>query len=211
MLNELVYKGCLWFRRIKYWAVPSTKSVIFRGIAIERDFLGKFNKLREVAASVSVASSLQRDVLIIDSHFHIVVGGSHIFPKLKDNLRCITRVCIESVLEGCRHSYCGIIVVWVEKELQDLRIRRVVFVLVDSGHELVHCTWNHTVDKESSCCFIVSKSLIIVVEPVKHHIINESLISKRRHLVDLIEIPCPNRVSIHGCLLTAEGCWISVH
>lgn len=210
MLNELVYKGCLWFRRIKYWAVPSTKSVIFRGIAIERDFLGKFNKLREIAASVSVASSLQRDVLIIDSHFHIVVGGSHIFPKLKDNLRCITRVCIESMLEGCRHSYCGIIVVWVEEELQDLRIRRIVFVLVYSGHELVHCTWNHTIDKEPSCRFIISKSLIIVVKKVKHHIVNESLICKRLHREDHIEIPRPNRVCILGCLSTAEGCWIFV-
>lgn len=71
--NELVYFCHFRLRRVENRAVFAAECVIAGGITIERDILGKFNELREVAAGVAVASSLQGHILIIDAHFNIVI------------------------------------------------------------------------------------------------------------------------------------------
>ena len=99
--NELVYFCCFWLGWIENGAVFAAECVIARGITIERDIFGKFNELGEVTAGVSVASSLQSHILIIDAHFNIVIRSSHILPKFKNDLRGKWRVSIEGMFEGC--------------------------------------------------------------------------------------------------------------
>ena len=147
LLDEIVYFGCLWLRWIESRAFPAAKCVIPCWIPIKRDIFGKFNEFREIAAGVSVAGPLESHILIIDTHFNIVIRSGYVLPQFKYDLRSEWRVGVEGVLKSSRHCNCWVIMVWVEEKFQNFTIRGLILVLADSCFEFFYCPRDNSINK----------------------------------------------------------------
>ena len=211
VLNEFVYLFRFRLRRIKSWAVSTAKCVVSWRISIKRNIFSKLDELREVAACIAIAGSLQSHILIINAHFNIVIRSCNVLPQFKYDLRSKWRVRVEGMLECCWHCDSWIVMIWVEEKFQDLIVWNLILVLVDPCLKFFNSPSDHAIDEQSSCGLVSCKSFVIEITVKHHHFIEKCLICERSHWEYLIEISCPNWISILRCLVATKRCWVLLH